>query len=144
MIQVEVTKGSKIDEAEDHPFLRYGPRLLSWHMSVHHTKDARAYQETVRELDRRVREVDGVSFHQTPVEELDVGEHAPLRGQKVVAKIEAGHVSGSHKARHLFHVMVYMRLIQRLDLPVAKALEGTRPRPRRLSPRQPGQPSCRG
>ena len=57
----------------------------------------------VEDADERVAEVDGRGFHITPVVEL---RGAPPATEPVLAKVETGNVGGSHKARHLFGLLI--------------------------------------
>ena len=63
------------------------------------------YVALVTELDGRIVEASGVGFGPTPLLELDL----PL-ARRVVGKVETGNVSGSHKARHLFGLLLWLRI----------------------------------
>jgi threonine synthase len=64
-----------------------------------------AYVELVVAADRRVAEVEGHGFRITPLVELDLPAEAGVAG-RVLAKVETGNVARSHKARHLFGVLL--------------------------------------
>lgn len=68
-----------------------------------------AYTALVSEADERVAAVAGTGFRATPLVDLAGGPSVPaaLAGLgPVVAKVETANVSGSHKARHLFGLLL--------------------------------------
>lgn len=68
-----------------------------------------AYVAMVAEADDRVAAVAGTGFRATPLVDLTGGRPVPaaLSGLgPVVAKVETANVSGSHKARHLFGLLL--------------------------------------
>lgn len=68
-----------------------------------------AYVALVAEADDRVAAVAGTGFRTTPLVDLTGGQPVPpaLAGLgPVVAKVETANVSGSHKARHLFGLLL--------------------------------------
>lgn len=66
----------------------------------------------VTEVDGRVAEVDGHGFRVTPVVELRDG---PPEASPLLAKVETGNVGGSHKARHLFGLLVHLLIDERAE-----------------------------
>lgn len=101
---------------EANPFVRY--RALS---SAHQLALARGLTDEqfvgiVRELDASVATVDGAGFRATPF------APAPALSRQlgcaddgmVWVKDETANVSGSHKARHLMGVMLYLQVLQRV------------------------------
>lgn len=62
----------------------------------------------VSELDDRIATIAGTGFFVTPLVELET----PLE-RSVLAKIETGNVSGSHKARHLFGLLLQSEIERR-------------------------------
>ncbi len=103
-----------VGDREPNPFLRYRRLLRAFHLGL----SGHDYCELVRELDDRVAEVDGNGFAVTPFERCD--ELSDRLGFSaaggVWVKNETGNVSGSHKARHLFNVLVHLEAIERLGL----------------------------
>lgn len=101
-------------DAEPNPFVRY--RSL-FHVAGLGLRDADLVA-LVRDLDRRVAEVDGHGFVDTPFARADrLSERlgfAPEGG--IWVKDETGNVSGSHKARHLFGVALYLEAAERVGL----------------------------
>jgi len=109
------------DGAEPNPFLRYR-RLLHWY------DVARAGGMTdqdavslVERLGRAVAGVDGRGFAATPFVPQDALSAAVGLGVGGVwVKNETGNVSGSHKARHLMGVLIYLEVVQALGLQPAR------------------------
>jgi len=92
------------DATGGHPFLRYREALTAWRRAADHDLSDARFEAIVTELDAAVAEVDGAGFVETPLVALQATSERT--GARVFAKIEAGSVSGSHKARHLFGIMV--------------------------------------
>lgn len=84
---------------ERNPFLRY--RKLS--LAARLIDDARLV-DVIQALDDAVAGVDGHGFRVTP------WSWSPALGCMV--KDETGNVAGSHKGRHLFGLMVYLRVLE--------------------------------
>ena len=80
--------------------------------------DDAAFCALVAELDTRVAAVDGHGFAATPFARSgplsDELGFSPAGG--VWVKDETGNVSGSHKARHLFGVLVYLEVLEGIGL----------------------------
>ena len=98
------------------PFLRHREMFHSYHVARSHGLPDEAYAEIVARLDRAIAGVDGRGFRLTPF-----GRQAALSAQLgfdasggVWVKDETGNVSGSHKARHLMGIMLYLRVVEAL------------------------------
>ncbi len=91
------------------PFVAWRRLLGSHALAVRHGLGDAWYVDTVRRLDAAVAAVDGAGFRQTPTAPVDV-----LPGVEVWAKDETGHVAGSHKARHLFGVLLHLEVARAL------------------------------
>ncbi len=106
------------DAGEPNPFLRYRTLLHAWHLAAAGGMDDAAFCALVAELDTRVAAVDGHGFAATPFARSgplsDELGFAPTGG--VWVKDETGNVSGSHKARHLFGVLVYLEVLEGIGL----------------------------
>ncbi len=102
---------------EDNPFVRYRSLLYSYHVasSLSGTSDVAllfsrtrdlAFLDLVARLDDAIFDVSGQRFQVTPF----------TRNEKLGAwiKDETGNVSGSHKARHLAGIMLYLQALERL------------------------------
>jgi threonine synthase len=89
--------------SEANPFVRYRTLFHAYHVArARGWSDAEVIAEIER-LDAAVASVDGHGFRTTPLRAL-----RGLAGTLV--KDETGNVAGSHKARHLFGVLLSLRL----------------------------------
>jgi threonine synthase len=102
------------DSGEENPFLRFRTLLHAWHAGLEDGE----FVALVRRLDDAVARVDGHGFRITPF-----ARNATLSDELgfssaggVWVKDETGNVSGSHKARHLFGVLVWLETAERLGL----------------------------
>ncbi len=103
---------------EVNPFVAYRERLDVYHRARGSGFGDDAYVELVNEADERVAAVDGRGFRVTPLIDLPVagpGDSAgpTTSGPTVVAKVETGNVGGSHKARHLFGLLLHLLVDER-------------------------------
>lgn len=92
---------SDIDENSDNPFIRHREHLDVHRFAIESGLSDAAYVDMVVAADRSIIDVDGVGFRVTPLIELDLG-----RSGRALAKVETGSVGGSHKARHLFGLLL--------------------------------------
>ena len=99
---------------EPNPFLRYRSLLHAYHLGLSDDD----FCALVRRLDERVAEVDGHGFRVTPFERsVELSDLLGFSGAGGVwVKDESRNVSGSHKARHLFNVLVYLEAAEQLGL----------------------------
>lgn len=93
--------------APDNPFVRYRERLDSYAAARASGWSDADFVAVVERLDDQVRIVEGHGFVVTPCREVPtladaVGIEVPLH-----VKDDTGNVGGSHKARHLFGVMLH-------------------------------------
>ena len=105
-------------DPEPNPFLRFRAFLYAYHVAIAGGLTDGEFCSIVRRLDRRVAAVDGHGFRATPFgrdarlsEQLGFSPHGG-----VWVKDETGNVSGSHKARHLFGVLLFLEIAERLGL----------------------------
>ena len=98
------------------PFIRYRTLLHAYHVSMSGGFSDDAFCALVNALDEKVAAVDGHGFSVTPFfrspelsDELGLSETGG-----VWVKDETGNVSGSHKARHLFNVLLQLEVAERL------------------------------
>ncbi len=98
-------------ENDDNPFLVYRARLDSYHAAMAKGWSDADFVSLVKRLDAAVAEVDGIGFEVTPLQ-LTPGLAAEIElpTDKLVVKDETGSVGGSHKARHLFGVMLHLSI----------------------------------
>ncbi|MEZ5407177.1 MAG: pyridoxal-phosphate dependent enzyme [Acidimicrobiales bacterium] len=98
-----------LDAGGANPFLTHRHQLDVYrHARAAGLTDA-AYAALVAGADERVAAVAGTGFRATPLVDLTGGPSVPaaLAGlAPVVAKVETANVSGSHKARHLFGLLL--------------------------------------
>ena len=101
-------------DPEPNPFLRYRPLLHAYHLGLSDDD----FCALVRLLDSRVAAVDGHGFEATPFERNDeLSERLGFAASGGVwVKDETGNVSGSHKARHLFGVLLYLEAAEQVGL----------------------------
>jgi len=112
--------------AESDPFLRYRSLLSPYRLARATGLSDAAWGDVVGALDRALIAVDGRGFRITPMgEELALARALGLSGRLWV-KDETLNVSGSHKARHLMGVMLYLRVLETTGLPAGRDLRGRR------------------
>lgn len=98
--------------AEANPFVRYRELWRSYHVARTNGMGDGAYVDLVEALDKEVADVDGRGFLETPFVGTDA--LSERLGPEIRVKDETGNVSGSHKARHLFGLMVHLRVVEEL------------------------------
>ena len=105
------------DEAR--PFVKYRRVLHAHAAAIELGLGDEGYLAIVERLDRAIERVDGRSFCATPlVRSAALGEAVGLGGE-VWIKDETRNVSGSHKGRHLFGVLVHLELVRAAGLEVS-------------------------
>ena len=108
--------GAVLDHGDDgNPFVRYRECLYAWHAARARGMSDAAFVDLVRRLDDRIAAVDGRGFRVTPF-----GRAKALSdrlGLEVWVKDETGNVTGSHKARHLMGILLYLAVAERGDGP---------------------------
>jgi threonine synthase len=112
--------------AEPDPFVRYRALLSPWRLARAAGLSDAAWTDLVGALDAALAEVDGHGFRATPLAARPVLARAAGHAGELWVKDETGNVSGSHKARHLFLVLLYLEVVERARLPAAAALAGRR------------------
>jgi threonine synthase len=112
VLDVSAVRWPAGDEAN--PFVRYRDLLHSSHVAAVLGMSDAAYVELVEALDKEIAAVDGRGFGITPFGRAaglsDALGFSPRGG--VWVKDETGNVSGSHKARHLMGLMVYLQVVE--------------------------------
>jgi threonine synthase len=103
-------------DGEPNPFVAYDAELAWAAFAEAHGMTAAARSALVRELDAAVEAVAGTGFRVTPFD-----RSAALSGELgfeaeggVWVKDETGNVAGSHKARHLFTILLHLRAAELL------------------------------
>ncbi len=103
-------------DPDPNPFVRYRALFHAYHVArAAGWGDAR-YVDLVRELDDAVAGVDGSGFRVTPlVRAPGIARAAGISPRGTVwVKDETGNVAGSHKARHLFGILLELRVAEAL------------------------------
>ena len=103
---------------ESNPFVQYRQLFHSYHLARTHGMADDDYVALVRSLDGQVARVDGRGFRITPfARSAALSEHLGFaESGGVWVKDETGNVSGSHKARHLMGIMIYLQVLERIGL----------------------------
>ena len=103
-------------DPEPNPFIRYRQLLHAYHVAAAGGIGDDEFCALVRRLDARIAAVDGHGFAVTPFGRSDeLSNRLGFSAEGGVwVKDETGNVSGSHKARHLFGVLVYLEVVERL------------------------------
>lgn len=111
---------------ESNPFLRYRSLLSPYRLARNAGLSDAAWIDLVEALDTALAAVDGRGFRITAM--LEQPRLAQALGLKSTlwVKDETGNVSGSHKARHLMGVMLYLRVLELAKLPAAEGLRARR------------------
>ena len=108
------------------PFLRYRALLSPYRLARAAGLSDAAWVDVVGELDAALASVDGRGFRVTPLaEQRGLARAVGLAGELWV-KDETGNVSGSHKARHLMGVMLYLRVLEAARLPAGEGVRRRR------------------
>ncbi len=100
---------------EENPFLRYRRLFHSWHVAAGRGRSDADWRARVEQLDREVARIDGRSFRVTPCAPADaLAAKLGLAPGRLWVKDETGNVSGSHKARHLLGILLYLEAAEAL------------------------------
>jgi threonine synthase len=111
--ELDLTRLSFPEGGHENPYVRYRKLLHAYHVAMEAGWSDSDYLDLVGELDESVERVTGVGFRETPLrEERDLAAALGLRAPLWV-KDETANVSGSHKARHLMGVMLYLEVLER-------------------------------
>jgi threonine dehydratase len=113
---------------DPHPFVAHDAELAWAAFAAAHGMDASGRAALVRELDAAVATVAGTGFVVTPCTRQDhlSDELGFTSAGGVWVKDETGNVAGSHKARHLFTILLHLRAAERLGA-VPWSTPGERP-----------------
>jgi threonine synthase len=105
-----------LDHGDDpNPFVRFREGLYAWHAAQARGLDDGAFVDRVHRLDDAIAAVDGHGFRFTPFgPQAALGERA---GVGLWVKDETGNVAGSHKARHLMGILLYLDVVEQAAKP---------------------------
>jgi threonine synthase len=97
---------------EPNPFVRFRTFLHAYHVARRGGLSDRDVVDLIRRLDRDVAAVDGHGFMATPfARSAGLSDRLGFSAAGGVwVKDETGNVAGSHKARHLFGVLLYLEV----------------------------------
>jgi threonine dehydratase len=100
------------------PFVAFRPFLAWDSFAAAHGMTEAARTALVAELDAEIASIAGTGFHVTPFSRADALSDALGFGTDggVWVKDETGQVAGSHKARHLFTILLHLRTAESLGL----------------------------
>jgi len=102
---------------EPNLFIRYRTLHRAHHLAVAGGLTDTAYVELVQTLDGAVSRADGRGFVATPfTRSPSLSARLRMESGRVWVKDETGDVSGSHKARHLMGLLIYLEVVDRLGL----------------------------
>jgi threonine synthase len=106
---------------ESNPFVRYRQLFHSYHVGLAHGMSDDDYVDLVRRIDKEIAGVDDSGFTITPFGRSDeMSSRLGFEGGGGVwVKDETGNVSGSHKARHLIGLLIYLDVVERVGLAMA-------------------------
>ena len=103
--------GHFVSGKDANPFLRYRALLSPYRLSRFLGLPEDAWIEIVETLENRLRAINGKAFRVTPMLLQPALAKAIALNARLWVKDETGNVAGSHKARHLMGVMLYLRVL---------------------------------
>ena len=102
------------DDGDANPFVRYRAGLAAHALALEYGFSDQWFIDLVRELDQAIARVDGRGFGQTPFAPWPaLAAKLGMTSGEIWVKDETGNVAGSHKARHLMGVMLYLLVAAR-------------------------------
>jgi threonine synthase len=104
--------GAALRGADPNPFLRYRSYFHAYHAAQARGLGESDYRDIVANLDRAVAAIEGPGFSVTPFAESP-GLAGALGVDRLLVKDETSNVAGSHKARHLAGVLVWLAIRDR-------------------------------
>ncbi|MGD0286373.1 MAG: pyridoxal-phosphate dependent enzyme [Acidimicrobiales bacterium] len=105
-----------LDSSEPNPFVRWRGLFHAYHLATAHGMRDQAYVDLVRDLDNEVARVDGHGFVVTPFTAAPALTD-PLETRACIwVKDETRNVAGSHKARHMFGLLIHLEVVRLLGM----------------------------
>lgn len=99
------------ETADRNSFIRFRHAMHSWHAATAWGFTDAEYIDEVTQLNQRIGRVDGTAFGETPFQPQDfLASRLGLPSRSLWVKDETNHVSGSHKGRHLFNILLWVHL----------------------------------
>ncbi len=104
------------ERGDPNPFIAYRSLLHAYDLAMRGGLSDESFCALVTALDDRVAAVDGHGFSRTPFfRSAELSDALGLSDAGGVwVKDETGNVAGSHKARHLFNVLIQLEVAERL------------------------------
>jgi threonine synthase len=118
--QLDVTGLPLVTSRHPNPFVRYRARLFVYGLWCAAGQSDDSFVDLVEGLDAAVAAVAGHGFRMTPLGHFPDLDAAA--GARVLVKDETGNVAGSHKGRHLFGVLLVLRVLEELGRPLTGEL----------------------
>jgi threonine synthase len=112
--------------AESDPFLRYRALLSPYRLARAWGLPDAAWCDIEGALDQALIAVDGRGFRLTPTTAQPALAKAAGCGGSLWVKDETGNVGGSHKARHLMGVLLYLKVLEAAGKPAADGIKARR------------------
>ncbi len=112
--------------AETDPFLRYRTLLSPYRLARAWGLPDAAWSDIAGRLDRALIAVDGRGFRLTPMAPQPALAEAAGSPGPLWVKDETGNVAGSHKARHLMGVLLYLKVLEAARRPAGEGLRARR------------------
>jgi len=107
---------SFLDE-EPNPFVRYRRLFHSYDVAAYRGMSEVEYVHLVRSVSNAIAGVNGAGFRETPFHFHDrLNEALRRKAGSLRIKDETGNVSGSHKARHLAGLMIWLEVARRTGM----------------------------
>ncbi len=114
------------DSSRQNPFLRYRSLLSPYRLARTAALSDAAWSEIVGELQDALIKVDGRGFQFTPMMKQQPLAKALNAVAPLWVKDETRNVGGSHKARHLMGVLLYLRVLEATKLPAGDGVRARR------------------
>ncbi len=105
---------------EADPFIRYRKLTHAWNTAMSIGMDDSGFIALVRRLEQRIAMIDGAGFRVTPLYQHYALTRAIDLEADLWVKNETGNVSGSHKARHMMGLAIWLSIAERIDPSIAK------------------------
>jgi threonine synthase len=126
VLAAESAEAAFCSSAELNPFLRYRALLSPYRLARSSGLSDAAWSDIVEALDAALVAVDGRGFRMTPMVQQQALAAALNSSSSLWVKDETGNVAGSHKARHLAGVLLYLRVLEAAKLPAGAGLRARR------------------
>ncbi len=112
LLEHRLASGAVLDHKDSaNPFVRWREALYAWHAARARGWSDADFVSLVKRLDDAIARVDGRGFAVTPFDaEAALGQRL---GLELWVKDETHNVAGSHKARHLMGLLLFLSVVER-------------------------------